>query len=224
VAKKSKPLASPQEVCQFLTQMFVGHKFDIRGLIKSDGEILPLPTESATLGNIIQSTLIRFMRDRCVEIPDLHITPAKSTRAYPDLSLTGPIFAVPKPIALDIKCARRETPNRIASKIAIATYDKYFREPEKKFPTLMAPYGSFWCHLDLIVLYDLVVAEVRNVDVFAVEGWRIASETEASGTRCYVGSVTDIARLKSGQGDFATIDDYYKYWRTFIRKPKKNPR
>ena len=101
--KKPRLLTSPGEVCQFLTDLFGGHRFDIKGLLRSDGEVLPLPTESATLGNIIQSSLQRFIRDQCVAIPALHVTPAKSTRNYPDLSLSGPIFSVRRPVALDIR-------------------------------------------------------------------------------------------------------------------------
>lgn len=193
--------------------MFGSHKFDIQGLLKSDGEVLPLPSESATLGNIIQGSIQRFIRDQCVKLTDLHVTPARSTRTYPDLSLSGSIFGVSKPVALDIKCAQRLNPKRIKSAIAVATYDKYFRDPDGEYPTLMAPYGSFWCHLDLIALYDHVVPEVKNVEVFAVEGWRIATKKRASGTRYYVGSVTQIDRLKAGDGDFKTIDEFYTFWR-----------
>lgn len=193
--------------------MFGAHKFDIKGLLKSDGEVLPLPTESATLGNIIQASLQRFIRDQCVKMPELHVTPASSTRTYPDLTLSGPIFAVPKPVALDVKCAQRLNSNRIKSAIAVATYNTYFRDPDEDYPMLMAPYGSFWCHLDLIALYDHEVPEVKNVEVFAVEGWRIATKRRASGTRYYVGSVTQIDRLKAGNGDFGSIEEFYEYWR-----------
>jgi hypothetical protein len=213
--RKTVLLTSPGEVCEYLTQLFGNHKFDIKGLLKSDGEVLPLPTESATLGNIIQASLQRFIRDQCVANPALHVTPARSTRTYPDLSLSGPIFGVRQPVALDIKSARRLNSKRINSAIAVATYDKYFRSPDQAFPTLMAPYGSFWCHLDLIALYDLEVAEVKNVEVFAVEGWRIATKRRASGTRCYVGSVTEIDRLKAGKGDFKSIEEFYEHWRAY---------
>jgi hypothetical protein len=210
--KPKKPLASPEEVCRYLTDLFGSYEFDVVGLLRKDGERLPLPTESATLANIMQASLQRFIRDQCVKDKSLHVTPASGTRTYPDLSLSGPIFGRNPPIALDVKCARRKSPARLTSAIAVATYDKYFREPEKTFPNLMAPYGSFWCHLDLVALYDLDVATVKNVEVVVVEGWRIATRRRASGTRCYVASVTEIEKLKRGEGEFKTAEEFYEYW------------
>ncbi len=79
----------------------------------------------------------------------------------------------------------------------------------------MAPYGSFWCHLDMIAVYDLEVATVKNVEVFVVEGWRIATRKRASLTRCYVASVRDIEKLKKGQGEFNSLQEFYDYWRAY---------
>lgn len=68
-------------------------------------------------------------------------------------------------------------------------------------------------HLDLIVLYDWQSADVENVEILAVETWKVASAKRSSTTRNYIGAVDAIEDLRMERGEFATIDAFYDFWR-----------
>ena len=45
------------------------------------------------------------------------------------------------------------------------------------------------------------------------ETWKIASKQRSSTTREYLGAVDSIDRLRNEQGEFATAEEFYKFWR-----------
>ena len=62
---------------------------------------------------------------------------------------------------------------------------------------------------------------VEDVQVLVQEPWRIASKKRSSTTREYLGAVDLIADLIAGNGDFATEEEFYSYWRKFPFKTGK---
>src|SRR5260370_28812057 len=73
-------------------------------------------------------------------------------------------------------------------------------------------------HLDVLMIYALNTesnARVEDLEIIVQEPWRIASRDRSSTTREYVGAVTDIDALRSGEGAFATPAEFYDYWRRF---------
>ena len=70
--------------------------------------------------------------------------------------------------------------------------------------------------LDVLVLYtfdEQSYSHVMDPKLVVHETWKLASKKRSSSTREYIGAVTSLARLESGEGDFPSLEEFYKYWR-----------
>jgi len=47
------------------------------------------------------------------------------------------------------------------------------------------------------------------------EPWKIASKQRSSTTREYIGAVQSIDDLRAGRGEFASVDEFYAFWRRY---------
>lgn len=68
-----------------------GYRFDVVAMVGSDGASYPLPTESAAMANILETTLVKHLIKAVSEgyegvQPEL----PRSDRVYPDIAFTGP--------------------------------------------------------------------------------------------------------------------------------------
>ena len=181
-----------------------------------------LPKESSTLGNIIEVSLTAYLLEKLSEIDDVEMTKG-TERGYPDIEVYGPRFDGHH--AVDIKVARRSTSlNLTQSRITLYTGNTYFRYPQLKWPSILRPFRDYRSHVDLIVLYTLdtdSLERVKDLELVIQESWRIASTERSSTTREYIGAINSIAKLRSGDGDFATPEEFYKFWRAYpFRIPK----
>lgn len=209
-------------VKSMISSMVDGYTLNIQGLLKDDGSVLPLPSESSVIGKILEESIIRRLLHECIGNRGLEWTPAPSSRAYPDLTLHGPEVGNMK-FALDVKCARR-APNgqRTKSAIAILTYDaEYFRYPDEAAGNAVAPYGNYRAHFLLIALYDYRKGRVENVQLAVVEKWRVGRRKRASGTRCYVAAQQDIPKLIGEDGEFESEEEFNDFWRSMPIKDSK---
>ena len=85
-------------------------------------------------------------------------------------------------------------------------------------------YGDLAWHIDLIALYDYVDGNVENIEILVVETWRVASTKRSSTTRNYIGAMTSISDLRTEHGAFATINDFYEFWRSYpVKKTEAVP-
>ena len=59
-----------------------------------------------------------------------------------------------------------------------------------------------------------ITSVIKNFDFFASEKWKIASDKQGSGNTANIGSVVDIADLKSGNGIFSQLGEEWfdEYW------------
>ncbi len=59
-----------------------------------------------------------------------------------------------------------------------------------------------------------ITSVIRDFDFFASEKWKIASDKQGSGNTANIGSVVDIADLKSGNGIFSNLGEEWfdEYW------------
>lgn len=59
-----------------------------------------------------------------------------------------------------------------------------------------------------------ITSVIRDFDFFAVEKWRIASDSQGSGNTANIGSIIDIADLKAGNGVFSKLGEEWfdEYW------------
>ena len=70
----------------------------------------------------------------------------------------------------------------------------------------------------MIALYTLdedSATRARNLEFIVNEPWRIASRQRSSTTREYIGAVMNIEKLRAGEGEFATREEFYEFWRRF---------
>jgi len=144
------------------------------------------------------------------------IIKATSTREYPDATLEGGLLKGRR-IAVDIKTTRREGPNKISG-FTIGSYAGYFRYPHKKMRGCRIPYGQFTEHWIVGFIYDWdenadTLHMVSNVELIVQEKWKIASKSTGTGTTTAIGSIKDIKRLKKGEGDFKSEEEFLHFWR-----------
>ena len=196
-----------------------GYRFDIVAMVGSDGRRYPLPTESAAMANMLETTLVEHLQLAAERIKGVEVELPRSTRVYPDIAFTGPALD-DEIIACDIKVARREraNPDRTQSRITLYTGNTYFKDPVNNTQNIMRPFDGYALHLDCVALYDFVTEPspaVTNVELVVVEPWRIASHQRSSGTRNYIGAITSIPDIRAGSGEFRTKEEFYSYWRAY---------
>lgn len=194
---------------------------ELEGLLERGGHFIALPKEPAALANIIEVSLVEFLMAQCEDQPDIKLERG-TERGYPDLELSGSRFG-DKFYAIDIKAARRKVnakgkvnPRKTQSRITLYTGNTYFRWPQFKWPGTFRPFRDYEEHLDIIAIYTLdenSKARIVDLELIVHEAWRIASKQRSSTTREYLGAVDDIERLRSGDGDFRTSAEFYKFWR-----------
>jgi len=183
---------------------------ELRQKLTEAGHLLPLPSESAALANVMEIELRQHLVEAASAADDIELREG-TERSYPDLEIFGERFG-DGPSAVDIKCARRKipksgaTPTTLINRIALYTGNTYF--------------------LSIVVIYtfDSALPErITDVEVVVHETWRIASQARASATREYIGSVQRIEDLIAGDGEFESAAKFYEYWRHSARKWKKSP-
>ena len=54
---------------------------------------------------------------------------------------------------------------------------------------------------------------ISNIKMVVQEKWRLASRTTGTGTTTAIGSIKEISRIISGQGDFSSEQEFLNYWR-----------
>lgn len=198
---------------------------DLREKLTATGHLLPLPTESAALANVMEIELRQHLIEAAALTRGAQVT-AGTQRSFPDLEFYGPAFG-DRFRAVDIKCARRgKTGVSLNNRIALYTGNTYFLWPQLKFSGILRPFGEYEELVSIVVIhtYDASLPErITDVQVIAHETWRIASKARASGTREYIGSVQRIDDLVAGRGEFESAEEFYAYWRHSARRWKKSP-
>jgi hypothetical protein len=182
--------------------------------LKEDGYLLPLPTESAALANIIEVSLVKYLVTQLNKLPNTRAW-GGTTRAYPDIVVSSEAFGEGHH-AVDIKVARRSASRkRTENAISLLTGNTFFLH-DFLFPGMGILYSEYRSHIDVLVIYtfdEASYSHVVNPELIAHETWRLASEDRSSSTREYIGAVTSLQRLRIGQGDFASMEEFLEYWR-----------
>ena len=201
------------------------HAPGLREALTQRGHLLPLPTEPASLANLIEIELRSHLKAAASATDGAHIR-IGTQRSYPDLEFDGPAYGGGVK-AVDIKCARRrKTGTALQNRIALYTGNTYFLWPQLKFSGILRPFGDYDELLSVVAIYDFrpdIPERIANLQLVAHETWRIASTKRASATREYIGSVHSIAQLTAGDGEFNTAEDFYQYWRSPARRWKRSP-
>jgi hypothetical protein len=184
------------------------------------GYFLPLPKEPAALANVIEVSLVDYVLRCLEEVPNAEARRG-TERGYPDIEISGDAFGGGFH-AVDVKVARRaKNKKRTQSAITLYTGNTYFRWPALDWPLTFRPFNEYVSHLDILAIYTInekTDARIEEFELIVQEPWRIASRRRSSTTREYIGAVTSLEQLRSGKGEFASQDEFYKYWRKFAFK------
>ena len=202
---------------------------DLAEQLYAGGHFLPLPKEPAALANVIEVSLVDYLV--AAVAGENGITIQRGTeRGYPDLEFSGSRFGDVF-YSVDIKAARRKAsksgkinPHRTQSRIPLYTGHTYFRYPQLHWPGTIRPFQDYASHLDIIAIYTLdehSPSRIVDFELIVHEAWRIASKQRSSTTREYLGAIDDISKLRDGQGEFSSADEFYKFWRKFPFKTGK---
>jgi Restriction endonuclease EcoRV len=187
---------------------------ELLNCLTEGGYLLPLPTESAALANVIEVSLVRYLVARLNKLPGAQAW-GGTARAYPDIVVTGDAFGGGHH-AVDIKVARRAANNKTTeNRISLLTGNTFFLHPYL-FAGMNILYDEYKSHLDVLVLYTFEehsYSHVREPKLVVHETWRLASTKRSSSTREYIGAVTSLKRLERGEGDFSSVEEFYTYWR-----------
>lgn len=194
---------------------------DLVTQLSAGGHLLPLPKEPAALANVLEVSIVDFLIGR-IDATDSASCARGTERGYPDLELSGEAFGGGYH-AVDIKIAQRKRMKRgpatsTQSRITLYTGNTYFRYPSLHWPGTMRPFADYASHLDVLGIYtlnDLTSGRVDDLELIVQPPWKIASHQRSSTTREYIGAVMDIAALREGRGEFATADEFYRYWRKY---------
>lgn len=233
-------MAKPLDLRAWLREQCAEYRFNVGGVFQRDsdvsswpleaagpaeleerlaqgGHLLPLPKEPAALANVLEVSIVNFLTLRALLIPQAQVR-GGSERGYPDLEFGGPAFGGGFH-AVDVKAARRaKNGKQTQSRITLYTGNTYFKWPDLHWPGTFRSFTEYATHLDLLMIYTLNPdsnARVEDLEIIVQEPWRIASRERSSTTREYIGAVTSIDALRSGEGVFETPAEFYDYWRRF---------
>ena len=198
---------------------------ELREELTARGHLLPLPTEPATLANLVEIELRTHLVAAASRMGSGEAR-VGTERSFPDMEFSGSAFG-DGIRAADIKCARRrKSGTALQSRIALYTGNTYFLWPQLKFSGILRPFNEYQELLSIVAIYDFIPdrpERIANLQMVVHETWRLASTKRASATREYIGSIQDIDRLVAGDGEFESEEDFYSFWRSTARDWKKSP-
>ena len=195
--------------------------YQLEAMIMGGGHLLPLPKESAALANVLEVGIVDYLIEEAAAIEGL-VARRGTERGYPDLEFSGNALGG-EFHAVDIKVARRKKLRKGVSKntesrITLYTGNTYFRYPTLHWPGTFRPFADYASHLDVLGIYTLneeSTARVDDLELIVQPSWRIASKQRSSTTREYIGAVMEIDALREGRGEFASKEEFYKFWRRY---------
>jgi hypothetical protein len=187
---------------------------ELREALHKAKRLAPLPKEPAALANVLEVSVIDFLIDALRGEKGVSVVRG-TERGYPDLeiSVDGKHFAV------DFKAARRnKAQTQTESRITLCTGNTYFRYPQLHWPNTFRPFQDYTAHLEVLAIYTLnqqSTWRVDNLEFIVDQMWRFGSKQRSSTTREYIGAVVHLDALRSGHGEFATEDEFLKFWRRY---------
>lgn len=198
-----------------LANLFRGFRWTIKGFADEDGKIYDLPDIPQVITGVFQEVAKQKLKPFLRKKYNCEIIQG-GAREYPEITVFGGKLGQEK-IAIDIKTTRRISRNRISG-FSIGSYAGYFLHPERKLPGCKFPYGEFKEHWLVGFIYTWnpeadSLHMVSDIEVIVNEKWRIASKSTATGTTFAISSVRDLQRLRKGQGDFNSSEEFETFWR-----------
>lgn len=160
---------------------------------------------------------------------------AEHQNYYPDISFVKSDDESVK-FAVDLKTTYRNPRKpHLCNGFTLGSHGEYFTNRTSR-KNIQFPYSSYAGHFCLGIIYDRVdgaaIDETRvrgidelksiasvagNFEFFAVEKWKIASDTPGSGNTANIGSIRSIADIVRGRGMFSRLGESWfdDYWMNY---------
>jgi len=215
----------------------------IKGFIDVEKTIFTISSDTKILSKILEIHIFPKVLEFAKNI-GFEVVLADHQNYYPDVSfvsLSDPTIKY----AVDFKTTYRN-PNKpyLCNGFTLGFHGKYFVE-RNSTKNIQYPYSSYTAHFCLGIIYERaldvdidetlsvplkdmekIVSVISNLDFFAVEKWKIASDKSGSGNTANIGSIQRIDDIISGNGVFSKLGEAYfdEYWmnKGKMTIPKKN--
>jgi hypothetical protein len=204
----------------------------VKGFVDTYKNIYTISIDTKVVSKIIElmlfPTISKFAKEN-----NLKMVLAEYQNYYPDITFIdekdNTYFAV------DVKSTYRLDNNKING-FTLGAFTGYFRN-RTSTKNITLPYNKYQCHFVLGVIYsqqqdkidekkiytidDLkdIISVISDFDFLVQEKYKIAASRPGSGNTKNIGSITDIEKIKKGEGPFAKLgveifDDYWMFYQT----------
>lgn len=208
------------ELGKLLEDHFGDFKWNYEGILKENGDLIPVPATSTCVTAIFETDAIEDLKEMTNEL-GIEIIEPDHSRQYPDVTLTGGELGSHR-IALDIKTARRNHNNedKLDGPMTLGSYAGYFQNPNEESPWTKFPYGTYDEHWILCFAHYWdkdgdSLSMVSGVEPIVGEKWSLASKNTGTGTTNHIASVRTISDLHEGNGAFDSEEEFEQHWRSY---------
>jgi hypothetical protein len=186
------------------------------GILDTKKELHPIP-KNIQVQALFEYLALERVRPLAQKL-GCEIHEAENTRQYPDITVEGGPFGNRK-IAIDVKTTRRLDANTVSG-FTLGSYAGYFRKPAKKLPGCRFPYGEFNEHWIIGFIYTWnedadTLHMITDLELIVQPKWKLASKSTGTGTTTAIRSVTNMERLRRGEGDFESERSFLQFWRSY---------
>lgn len=206
----------------------IGLGWDIKGIIDSKKRIYTITNDTKLISKVFELITTPIILE-IAETNNIEVIQSDRQTVYPDFTL---IFPKNIKIALDIKSTYRKNGQRVAG-FTLGSYTGYLRSPTKN---IMFPYHDYKEHWILGFIYsrvegieadivtlkkiDRIIPTIKDVEIIVHPKYKIASDHPGSGNTANIGSLSEIEKLKNGEGIFAKHGEkvFEDYWRNFLQR------
>lgn len=206
----------------------------VKGFIDVYRSIYTISADTKIISKILEIHLFPRLLSFAEEL-GFKIVLAKYQNYYPDLSFVKTGQQDLK-FAVDIKTTyRQDNHPGFCNGFTLGSHGQYFKD-RSSTKNIQFPYTEYAGHYCLGIIYsrheartidetrsyqidDLksIFSVIRDVQFFAQEKWRIASDKQGSGNTANIGSINRIEDIIAGNGMFANLgEDWFDdYWMNY---------
>jgi len=203
----------------------------IKGFVDVEKTVFTISSDTKILSKILEIHIFPKVLEFAKQI-GFEVVLADHQNYYPDVSFVS--LANPSiKYAVDFKTTYKD-PKRpyLCNGFTLGSHGKYFTD-RTSTKNIQFPYSEYIAHFCLGIIYeraldvdvdetksvplkdiDKIVSVISNLDFFAVEKWKIASDKSGSGNTANIGSIKRIEDIVSGNGMFSKLGEAYfdEYW------------
>lgn len=208
-------------------------QWTIKGFIDVYRKIYTISSDTKIVSKLLEIHLFpRLMT--FAEENGYTLVPAEKQNYYPDISFVSKNEKYK--FALDFKTTYRLPENpEFCNGFTLGSHGNYFVNRDTR-KNIQFPYSEYAGHFCLGIIYtrasatsidetkfyafeqlDSIRSVIRDLQFFAVEKWRIASDRRGSGNTANIGSINKIADILSGSGMFGQLGEKWfdDYWMNY---------